>query len=145
MADKADNTFSSFLWKSRVLVLTGEKSNEYFKDQLDALQKNTKGLNEREMVTISVNENEVKFLEELSLFPPDAPNYDSFMPTEKDIQYFEKYFDQSISEFSVLLIGKDGGVKKVWNEVEKLPVKVQEIFEIIDSMPMRQQEMRDKN
>jgi hypothetical protein len=40
--------------------------------------------------------------------------------------------------FAVVLVGKDGSVKKVWRD----PVDPHQIFTIIDSMPMRQQEMR---
>ncbi|MBT8468410.1 MAG: redoxin domain-containing protein, partial [Deltaproteobacteria bacterium] len=43
----------------------------------------------------------------------------------------------------VTLIGKDGGVKRQWSvESAKLPAAV---FALIDSMPMRQQEMRRNN
>jgi hypothetical protein len=43
--------------------------------------------------------------------------------------------------FLVLLIGKDGAVKAQWDA----PVSLQRVFEIIDAMPMRRQEMtRDK-
>lgn len=40
--------------------------------------------------------------------------------------------------FAVVLVGKDGGVKKIWRD----PVDPKSIFTIIDAMPMRQQEMR---
>lgn len=40
--------------------------------------------------------------------------------------------------FAVVLVGKDGGVKKVWRDV----VDPKRIFTIIDQMPMRRQEMR---
>ena len=40
--------------------------------------------------------------------------------------------------FAVVLVGKDGGVKKVWRD----PVNPREIFTIIDQMPMRRREMR---
>ncbi len=40
--------------------------------------------------------------------------------------------------FAVVLVGKDGGVKKVWRD----PVDPKSIFTIIDAMPMRRQEMR---
>ena len=39
--------------------------------------------------------------------------------------------------FAVVLVGKDGGVKKVWRDT----VDPKSIFTIIDSMPMRQKEM----
>ena len=40
--------------------------------------------------------------------------------------------------FSVVLLGKDGTVKKVWRE----PVDPKAIFTIIDAMPMRRTEMK---
>ena len=40
------------------------------------------------------------------------------------------------SGFAVMLIGKDGGVKEIWHE----PVDPEEIFALIDAMPMRQRE-----
>ena len=40
--------------------------------------------------------------------------------------------------FAVVLVGKDGGVKKVWRD----PVDPKSIFTVIDAMPMRQREMR---
>ena len=39
--------------------------------------------------------------------------------------------------FAVVLVGKDGQVKKMWRD----PVDPKKIFTIIDSMPMRQKEM----
>ena len=38
----------------------------------------------------------------------------------------------------MILIGKDGGEKQRWSE----PVEPQEFFQIIDAMPMRQDEMK---
>jgi len=40
--------------------------------------------------------------------------------------------------FAVVLVGKDGSVKKVWRD----PVDPHQIFTLIDAMPMRRQEMR---
>lgn len=40
--------------------------------------------------------------------------------------------------FAVVLVGKDGSVKKVWHDY----VEPAKIFTVIDSMPMRQQEMK---
>ncbi len=43
-------------------------------------------------------------------------------------------------QFQVVLIGKDGGVKRRWDA----PVAPRDLFEVIDAMPMRQQEMRQR-
>lgn len=39
--------------------------------------------------------------------------------------------------FAVVLVGKDGTVKKIWRD----PVAPKQIFTVIDSMPMRRDEM----
>jgi len=39
------------------------------------------------------------------------------------------------------LIGKDGGVKYNTNQ----PVKINKIFQIIDKMPMRMKEIKERN
>lgn len=49
-----------------------------------------------------------------------------------------RHFDVASLAFHLMLIGKDGGVK--WQADRPTPLA--QIFEIIDSMPMRQQEMR---
>ena len=51
-----------------------------------------------------------------------------------------KRSDISPKAFSLILVGKDGGIKLRKND----PVKLEEIFRLIDSMPMRQDEMRQK-
>lgn len=42
--------------------------------------------------------------------------------------------------FAVILIGKDGGIKQVWRD----PVAPDDIFAVIDAMPMRQREAAGK-
>ena len=44
-----------------------------------------------------------------------------------------------IDGFEIILIGKDGGVKLR----SKTPISVEDLFSVIDAMPMRRQEMRD--
>ena len=52
-----------------------------------------------------------------------------------------KKFKVKPGQFTVLLIGKDGGEKHRSNQ----PVSAAEFFAMIDAMPMRQQEMRSKD
>ncbi|MDH3556778.1 MAG: DUF4174 domain-containing protein [Deltaproteobacteria bacterium] len=54
--------------------------------------------------------------------------------------YLRKSFSISPGTFTVLLIGKDGGVKLR----REGRAKLDEIFSLIDTMPMRQREMREK-
>ncbi|MEL6747685.1 MAG: DUF4174 domain-containing protein, partial [Pseudomonadota bacterium] len=47
-------------------------------------------------------------------------------------------FGVDSDEMLALLVGKDGGVKRRAH----LPVRLETLFEVIDSMPMRREEMR---
>ena len=55
--------------------------------------------------------------------------------------YLRERFSISPGRFTVLLIGKDGGIKLR----REGGVELDEIFSRIDTMPMRQQEMREKS
>ncbi len=48
--------------------------------------------------------------------------------------------DYGVSEFTVVLIGKDGTEKERFSE----PVKPASLFSIIDQMPMRRREMKER-
>jgi hypothetical protein len=52
-----------------------------------------------------------------------------------------RQFDIEPDDFAVLLVGKDGGVKLRSTS----PVAPDELFPLIDSMPMRQQELRKQS
>lgn len=57
---------------------------------------------------------------------------------EKETEY--KKYNVTPDQFTLLLIGKDGGEK--FRSAK--PVEIETIFRLIDSMPMRQAEMRSK-
>ena len=66
---------------------------------------------------------------------------------ERDLIIFEitegevsRKFGFNKTVFSMVLIGKDGGVKKRFSSLTEMS----EVFEIIDSMPMRRREMKQK-
>jgi hypothetical protein len=57
-----------------------------------------------------------------------------------DRQYWQKELGQSLTQFAVVLIGKDGGVKRT----SAKPLPPADLFNTVDKMPMRRQEMRRK-
>lgn len=61
--------------------------------------------------------------------------------TAADKQYVRQTLGVAPGSFAVVLIGKDGGVKRKATK----PIDPSELFETIDTMPMRRQEMRAKN
>jgi hypothetical protein len=58
----------------------------------------------------------------------------------ENTEKLRRRFEVKSGPFKVVLIGKDGGVKMVREDRADL----QEIFDRIDSMPMRQQEIKEK-
>lgn len=118
----------SHRWDDRViLVLSDDVSNEEFKEQIKVLQENTKGLEERKLVVYQVLPG--KFRKGLK--------GENEWILNKNL--YQKYNPANL-EFKVILIGLDGGLKL--QEEKLLPVKT--IFSTIDSMPMRQAEMKRK-
>ena len=64
--------------------------------------------------------------------------YDQLAPADR--QYWTQELKQSLTQFSVVLIGKDGGVKL--NQTQ--PLAPADLFGTVDKMPMRRAEMRPK-
>jgi hypothetical protein len=62
--------------------------------------------------------------------------YSQLSPTDR--QYWTQELKQSLTSFSVVLIGKDGGVKLT----QLQPVAPADLFGTVDKMPMRKQEAK---
>lgn len=112
-------------WKDRlVLVLAENKYNQKFQKQLDELQKDQKGLNDRKLIIYQILPD--KFTTGLK-----AESW------KNSSELYQKYKTRD-QDFQVLLIGLDGGIKLDQSEI----LSLEKLFSTIDSMPMRQSEMR---
>jgi glutathione peroxidase-family protein len=58
--------------------------------------------------------------------------------TAADRHYWQQELKQSLTSFAVVLIGKDGGVKRT----ETKPLAPADLFGTVDKMPMRRQEAK---
>lgn len=113
-----DELLSTFRWKNRVIIVMTSSSNSTdFKEQLDILSTVRKELEERDLVLVTV------------------PDGESFRGVKSD--EFQRVYNPDKETFRFILLGKDGGVKLTANKT----VGTQEIFALIDSMPMRRMEM----
>ena len=102
-------------WKRRIVVLYAPAGTEKtLQRQQQLLQAEQAGLNERDITLVSLKQ------------PRDHPEV-------------AQRFDLSGNKFILLLVGKDGGVKLRRNEA----VAPETLFRLIDSMPMRRDEMRE--
>ena len=109
-----------YLWKNRVIVTFSPSKNNtersYF---LNSINKNFCEFNSRNIIHIDLIFNE---------------NY-------QEVEKFENSFENlslSASAFRLILIGKDGEIK-----LNSRKTSLEEIFSLIDTMPMRQEEMHN--
>ena len=121
-----------YLWKNRVLIVkTDQEDNQLYKTQLQELTRDKQGLIERKLVLF--------FKTDKAL---NIKDYSTSQQIEDTINVNDSDAILQVlnSEFEVILIGLDGSIKLRQNQF--LPLE--ELFRIIDSMPMRQSEIRSK-
>lgn len=110
-----------YRWKNRILVVFNELE-EFKESQKEILDLDIPGLLDRDMVIfgLGVENGPYRYTDNFS------------------IEGLREAHDLGGS--SVALFGKDGTVKARWDRA----VSTSELFDIIDSMPMRRREMREK-
>tara|TARA_R100000935_G_C2826657_1_gene162689 strand:+ start:1229 stop:1657 length:429 start_codon:yes stop_codon:yes gene_type:complete len=116
-------------WENRlILLLTEDLENKEFTSQIKELENGVKGLEERDVLVYRVYEHKMK----LGL----AKGSDWTAATN-----LYKKFDTNGTPFEIYLIGLDGKIKLQ----EYNCVSIDKIFDLIDSMPMRKNEIRSNN
>lgn len=118
--EKLLSNFNDFLWKNRI-VLIWSKNPLLYKDILDESKKK---FQDRDMYWFMFNESKI------------LTNYIGKISEEFVLNAMKK---RSNHKSNVVLIGKDGGVK---NSDKNLNLGF--LFDRVDSMPMRVNEMRFK-
>ena len=99
-----------YRWKNRVLLTFGNPTSDKLRDQKAILATDPDGLEDRDLVILE---------------PPQTNT-------------LAKRYKVDPKNFTVILVGKDGGEKLRQQE----PVTLDQLFGLIDQMPMRQREMR---
>jgi len=119
------SSMDSFTWRNRpVLVFTPQAGHSLQDEQRQAFAGRSDGLRERDIVIFEVAGDSVTV---------DGRNAPNLLADGLRARYRLRP-----SDAAVLLVGKDGGVKLR----ETRALSVQTLFETIDAMPMRRQEMR---
>lgn len=112
-------------WKHRVLLIfTSEENAEDYKIQLSFLKNSEEGFKDRQLIIYEVLPNQYK-----------STLYKTKSNWKKEKQLYKKHMNFE-DKFKVVLIGLDGKIKKIKNT----PLTKQQLFGIIDAMPMRQSE-----
>lgn len=117
---------SQHLWKNRVILILSE-DNSAFERQMLAFKANEKGMYERSLIVYHLKSDE----------------YEQVMPkgdVQRSMNLFKKNNQANVS-FELILIGLDGGIKLRQKEF----LSCEKLFAIIDSMPMRSADIKNRD
>lgn len=118
---------SEYQWHNRILIVIADsESNNQVEEQLLNFEGRKNEFEDRDLITFFVFRNGYSRFGERTLHSSSA-------------EAILEAYGSGNTHFRLLLIGKDGGVKLQKNT----PVSMKDIFGLIDSMPMRQREMRE--
>ncbi|WP_460582718.1 DUF4174 domain-containing protein [Hymenobacter arcticus] len=111
-------TLRASRWQHRLLLIGAPTASAAdFQAQKKLLASAAKGLADRDFQVLEVP-------------------YDQLSPADR--QCWTQQLGQPLSGFVVVLVGKDGGMKRTSNK----PLPAADFFGTVDKMPMRRQEMR---
>lgn len=128
---QAQNTsLDDFQWKNRLLIIyADDQKSSDLEEQLTEITQKQEDYYERDLnVIILKNQN-------VEIWNSNENHNLQFNKIIKELNIEET------QPYQNLLIGKDGGVKLRSNS----PISNEKLFRTIDTMPMRQREMRDGN
>ena len=120
---------TQFQWKNRLLFLFAEDANDpFFKNLQSQIMAQKAEVDDRDLIVFEV--------------PAQGPARMNNSPLDrKEADSIRTHFAIPSNTFSLILVGKDGGIKLK----SKDRVDLSDVFGLIDSMPMRQREMQRKN
>ncbi|MCC5640794.1 DUF4174 domain-containing protein [Nostoc sp. CHAB 5844] len=119
---------SSQKWLNRVLLVFAPSVDNYsYQQQMQLFEQHQNGFTDRDLVLVQVLATDKSYVNGQLIDESSAANLRNRFGVDKQ-------------NFRVILVGKDGGVKRQ----DTTPVEVKAIFEQIDAMPMRQQEMQQR-
>ncbi len=119
------NPLSPYQWKNRILIISGDSFE--MKSCYQLYKKETESIRDRDMLLIYIS-------------PSSIQSFPSTPDIEAEKAKIIHHFDIQPDKGETILIGKDGGIKLR----KPIPVSTNEVFDLIDSMPMRRAEVRDK-
>ncbi len=125
MTDPDHDWFEDVRWNNRLLVISGKDHDA--KTQCEHVRAEAEGMLERDLIAIDASGDTADLL---------AGARDD-LPTARILR---DRFSLPTDTFQVVLVGKDGEVKERRSD----HFEIQELFRIIDAMPMRMQEMRER-
>jgi hypothetical protein len=127
--DSLSVDLTQFQWKNRLLFLFAEDANDpLFKNLQNQIMAQKAEVDDRDLIVFEL--------------PATGPARMGTTPLDRQqADSIRTHFEIPSNTFSLILVGKDGGIKLKRED----RVDLSEVFGLIDSMPMRQREMQQKN
>ena len=120
---------TQYKWKNRLLfVFAPHSRHPLYVDLKNNIAAQKEEVLDRDLIVFEIFENDTSLKDMTEIDPESAVAV-------------RQNFEVPSGLFTVILVGKDGGVKLRRNE----QVNLRDIFLLIDAMPMRREEMRQKN
>jgi hypothetical protein len=118
----------AYQWKNRLLILFAPSEKDLiYQSFKERLQRRAREVHDRDLLIFHVLET--------------GENRLANLPLNKEQGIFlRKKFSIIPGQLIVILIGKDGKLKLR----KEIPIELSEIFSVIDAMPMRQREIRER-
>ncbi|MDZ7758104.1 MAG: DUF4174 domain-containing protein [Rhodohalobacter sp.] len=122
-----DISLDQFRWENRILVLfSPDSDDESYQTQMEKFSNLEDELRDRDLILISV-------------FDEECSKLNDEVISDTSAESIRERLSPQDNGYSIFLIGKDGGVKLNKDEV----LEPEELFRVIDRMPMRRREMRE--
>ena len=120
---------NGYRWKNRLLmVFSPSQEDPNYKPLVKEMQDQRNGLRDRELLVLEV-------------FEKGESRFGDTVLKKEAVDFLRLKFSAGQGSFLVILVGKDGGEKmRRQNQI----VSLTEIFTMIDGMPMRQREMKER-
>ena len=124
-SDLAPFDLTQYQWQNRLVLLFAPSAEDArYQEQAAALEEADAGLNDRDLLVFH-------------LFGEGSSHVGEESLTQEEVTGLRDRFDVDPNAFTLILIGKDGTVKRRAEAV----VSAQDLFNQIDAMPMRRREM----
>lgn len=119
---------TQFQWKNRLLLIFAPDENDsLFKKLQSEIIAQEAEVEDRDLIVFE-------------LFGLGSSQMNRALLDQSKVDSIRRHFSVPQRSFRVILIGKDGGIKLKRND----QIDLETIFELIDSMPMRKDEIRQK-
>jgi hypothetical protein len=126
-AKSTDIYLKDFLWKNRpVIIFVDSKNNGQYKSFKKDWNSNSIGTQDRDIILFEIISNKHGLLKNKPI-------------SDKSVRAIINQLGKGTNSFEIILVGKDGSVK-----LRSSDSSLNEIFSLIDSMPMRKYEIQQK-